>query len=235
MTLAALPSTLFQRLNRFLRSDLEASTLAVNSRDELVVVPEGSTAEPATPAPVQETHIPEPAQITVFEKAGTTASPIIRWATATEPSTACFNLERSTDGQQWRSVHLTAATGSLHRGATYSVPVQATREGRQLFRVRQTLLDGTALLSEILELEAVAEAPARVSILPGRVSDFLHLRLADPQPASITVRDARGVAVTGTVVHGAAARVDLGGVAPGIYFLHFLQAGMDGILRFEKE
>lgn len=229
MAIAALPTTLLGRLQRFLYTDRALAA----SHDEHVQEVSIPTTEPVASA--SDKRAPEPAHIAVFEQAGTPASPIVRWATTSEPATACFNLERSTDGQTWRSVYLAAATGTAHRGASYSVPVQAAREGIQHFRVRQTLLDGRSLLSEVLTMEAVSEAPARVSIVPGRITDFLQLRLADLQPASITLRDSRGHAVTGTVIHGATARVDLGGVAPGIYFLHFLQAGMEEILRFEKE
>ena len=233
MTLAALPNTLLTRLHRFLYNDMALRTMAVD-HGEVAPTPAPSPVISAFVAAPDE-RVAEPVELAVFKQAGTPISPIIRWATSSEPATACFNLERSTDGQQWRSVYLTAATGSAHQGATYSVSVQAARKASQFFRVRQTLLDGTALLSSVLEMKPVAEAPARVSIVPGRVTDFLQLRLADPQPASITLRDGLGNTITGTVIHGATARIDLGGVKPGVYFLYFLQAGMEEILRFEKE
>ena len=238
MAFAALPTTLFQRLQNFLRA-AEFSDRLLASAPADFVPPAGRFAADApallSTLPAPEEHQPQPARIALFERAGTFASPVIRWATASEASTACFNLERSTDGRQWSSIHLTAATGTAHRGAAYAVPVRAARGEAQMFRVRQTLLDGTVLLSDTLTLEAVAETPARVAIRPGRVTDFLHLRLADPAPASITLRDARGTVVISTVVHGATARIDLGGMATGVYFLHFQQAGMEEILRFEKE
>ena len=75
MTTVAPPTRFFQRLHRFLRSDNATErVLAAAGTDEVnVTSPPVPTVELS--APTQDTNIPAPAHITVFEVAGTPASP----------------------------------------------------------------------------------------------------------------------------------------------------------------
>lgn len=192
---------------------------------------------PLTPSvPKLPAETPAPAvNIVSFASSGTDASSMISWTTSTEPGTACFTLERSSDGHEWQSVQLLAAVGSAHRGASYRVPVQKATGGKLAFRLRQTALDGSVTFSDIVALTPPAVPVRRVSVSLNATDDVLQLSLADPQPAALKLRCGLGRTVAQAMVQGATAVLDLKAVPRGVYFLTVAQAGMEEILRVVKE
>lgn len=170
-----------------------------------------------------------------FTNTGTDASPIIAWATTSEPSTACFILEQSLDGRNWQTVQLLAAVGSTGRGASYRVPVRKAEASEHFFRLRQTGLDGSVTFSDILTLAPPAATVKRVSVSLNAADETLQLSLSDPQPAALKLCCGLGRTVAQGVVQGPNAVLDVKAVPSGVYFLTVAQAGMEEVLRVVKE
>ena len=163
-----------------------------------------------------------PVELVSFTGVADGATARLRWATASETNNAAFHVERLAAGA-WTDVARVAGHGTTAERQQYAHDVAGLTPGAHRFRLRQVDLDGTAHLSN--EVEVVVGAGAnRVAVTganPFRSGTALALTVATPQAVRVEVYDALGRRVAtpfaGRVETTAAVALDGAGLPAGLY------------------
>lgn len=134
-----------------------------------------------------------------------TAEPIDRtsvkldWATASEHNNDHFTVERATDASDWSALSEIDAVGNSTSTNTYSFVDEEARGGPLYYRLRQTDLDGTSTVSQVVVVrrsEGESQQPfaypnpsqgAVVVVLPDELDDAIGFALIDPDGRSVPV------------------------------------------------
>ncbi len=188
---------------------------------------------------------PLPVTLTRFEATRRDADAELTWATASEKNNAGFEVQVSTDGRAFRTLHTVepaSANSSAPRSYGYT-DREAGKAGLRYYRLRQLDLDGTATTSQVRTVAFEKAAAASLSAAPNPFSSALTLTVTNPTAATdapLTLTDAAGRTVltqrlalpTGT------SPVALTGLDPlpaGVYLLHLPLNGSTLHLKVVKE
>jgi uncharacterized protein (DUF2141 family) len=173
---------------------------------------------------------PLPVVLTSFTgQAGSTAN-LLRWTTASEASSAYFEVERSADGQEFTKIGQLAAAGTASAARSYAFS-DAAATATRYYRLRQVDLDGTATYSPVVTLAASASlsSTAKPVAYPTVFTTELTVALpgAEAQAATVALLTADGRPVYSRPVQLSAAPqalAELPTLAPGLYLLRVATA-----------
>ena len=173
---------------------------------------------------------PLPVELTTFTAERVSSGVSVRWATASEKSSACFEVQRSLGGQEFATVARATAQGSSSQATTYAALDQTVPAGRLYYRLRQVDRDGTAAYSPVV---TVAGLPTDLVLYPNPAHTSLHVPGAPATP--YRVLDQLGRAQLQGTTDVGTGTVQVGPLAPGLYLLE-LHTGTGRIVRkFVKE
>ncbi len=74
----------------------------------------------------------------------------VKWTTSEEINNSHFNIERSTDGENWDLLGTVDGNGNSHQEISYSFTDYAPVNGLNLYRLEQVDFDGQAAYSDIM-------------------------------------------------------------------------------------
>jgi hypothetical protein len=157
---------------------------------------------------------PLPVQLVAFaaRPAGPAAAQLT-WATASEASSAHFEVQRRAEGTAWATLGRVAAAGSSAARRTYDYLDAAAPAGRSYYRLRQVDQDGTAAYSPV---QAVVLGGAGLALHPNPASQGAAILTGTAPGAAVQVLDALGRAVASAQADSAGT-ARLVGLAPGLY------------------
>ncbi|RAK64062.1 T9SS type A sorting domain-containing protein [Hymenobacter edaphi] len=194
-------------------------------------------AEGAGPLPISLVSLTAQAQA-----AGTV---LVRWETAQELDVLRYEVQVSTDGQQFRTIGtvLPAAPTSTGRRQYSFTDRDARQPGLRHYRLRQLDLDGTAALFGPRTVQIGRVQAAQLSAYPNPFGAEVRLRLSSPaaQPATaLRLLDARGrVVLTRTIeVPAGTSELTLSDLQPlpaGLYTLQLTLGGQPQRLKLVKQ
>ncbi|MDP4285011.1 MAG: T9SS type A sorting domain-containing protein [Bacteroidota bacterium] len=115
-------------------SDISANEYAVNSLTYTTALPLSSTALPA--------------RFSNFDASCTNNGTLVSWTTASESNSDYFELQHSTDGNNWASVATIKALGNSSAKHTYQQVDEAG--GALLYRIKEVDLDGHFIYTSII-------------------------------------------------------------------------------------
>jgi len=164
------------------------------------------------------TALPLPVVLTAFT--ATLAGPgavRLAWATASEVSSARFEVQRSADGVAYTTIGSLAAAGTSLTPHAYAYPDAGLPAGasRLYYRLRQVDQDGTAAYSPVRPV-ALTGAAAGLSLYPNPAPGGAATLLGASPEAPVQVFDALGRPVAAATAD-AAGTAALPGLAPGVY------------------
>ena len=164
------------------------------------------------------TGAPLPVVLTAFT--ATLAAPgavRLAWATASELTSAAFEVERSLDGVAFTKIGTVAAAGTSATPRTYTLLDAVLPAGpRQVYyRLRQVDQDGLAVYSPVRTI-TLAGAGAGLSVYPNPAVGGAATLLGASPGAAVQVLNALGRLVA-TATADAAGTTQLAGLAPGLY------------------
>jgi hypothetical protein len=173
---------------------------------------------------------PLPVTLARFDAQALGAVVAVNWATASEQSSASFEVERSTDGAVFTKMGQVAAAGTTSQGQQYQWLDRAPLAGLSYYRLRQLDLDGTAHYSPVVPVRLAASATAPLLTLApnpttGRV--VVQLVQATAQAAALQVLDALGRTVYQQALPAAATQeqtLDLQALPAGVYLVRVTSA-----------
>lgn len=152
----------------------------------------------------------------------------LAWVTASEHDNDHFTIERSTDAREWVPVASVDAVGNSTATNDYSAIDGGLAPQLYYYRLRQTDVDGTSTVSDVVAVKLESDENAQpvvypnpsdgpiVIVLPNGVEDAAGFTLIDPA--------GRMVHLTAHAVAPGSYRVDPGNVPSGTYVLRVQRA-----------
>ncbi|WP_171025761.1 T9SS type A sorting domain-containing protein [Hymenobacter jeollabukensis] len=168
---------------------------------------------------------PLPVALTSFTAERRGADALLKWTTAQEKNSAYFEVQRSLDGLEFRSVGRVQAQGNSTRASSYSFLDKAAT-GTVYYRLHQVDLDGTATDSRIVALGGTSEL--LVAAYPNPVQHELHLQLGEG-PVQWRVLSLLGQPLRQGKALGSAT-IDLAALPAGSYQLE-VRSGTQRVIR----
>ena len=176
-----------------------------------------------------------PVELTYFtaEKTGKVAK--LTWETAFERNNDVFEIQRSTDGEDFTTIMTEKGSGTTNDAVTYSITDENPVAGSNYYRLKQIDFDGIYSYSDVERVEFAPQT--EISILPTllKAGESVQVRIAGlaAQDFSYRVTDVTGRLVNAGTVSRFAEQTEIPAVSevPGIYFI---EVGNDAQSHTEK-
>jgi len=169
-----------------------------------------------------------PVKLVSFTAEKKESSVLLKWITAAEINSDKFQIEKSTDGNNWAIISTTAAAGNYSGLSTYSASDIFPSSGANLYRLKSVDRDGKYEYSRILNVYFL-DKPGKIIVSPNpattTLSIFLHNNsgsIADLQLVNQTGQQVKHLAVAAGT---SALTLDIADLAKGLYVLVVTEAG----------
>lgn len=119
--------------------------------------------------------VPLPITLSKFDARIVSEQVALTWVTESEQNNNNFDIERSVDGKQWRSVGMVysqAEDGNSSASLQYSYTDIDPLAGKSLYRLKQTDFDGNFSYSDVRMIHF--DRTTNIAIYPNPVMDNLH-------------------------------------------------------------
>jgi len=157
----------------------------------------------------------------------------VNWSTATEATGDIFELERSRDGKEFRTLSVFNAKGEA---SEYSYWDETPVAGVNYYRIKTIDASGTYNYSKTVSA-TVKGASFQVVAYPNPVSDEITIEVQGQQgkDASILITDATGKVVR--TVNGATEKTEMNlhGLAQGMYLIKYSDAEHSQVIKVNKQ
>lgn len=100
---------------------------------------------------------------------------LLNWTTSSESGNAGFQVERSEDGRNYKSIGFVAGAGNSQNEQRYTFTDEQPLAGKNYYRLRQLDLDGAYAFSEVRLLEYNRTA-TQLSVFPNPANSLLQIR-----------------------------------------------------------
>ena len=190
---------------------------------------------------------PLPVELSLFSAVRQGDAAWLRWTTASERNNAKFDVESSTDGQQFRRIATVASRSTNGQGAVYDAKdPNIARYGvaTVYYRLRQVDRDSTETFSPVRSV-ATAMATAGALQLQAYPNPFgeavtVAVEALSAGPASVVLRDGLGRTVwqqTMVLARGVSEHrlVPPASLPPGVYLLTVTQAAQQRHLTLTRQ
>ena len=119
---------------------------------------------------------PLPVKLLSFDAAKEGNAINLAWSTTEETNSDRFDVQRSANGKEWRTIQTVAAKGESNSKVEYVAVDNDPFEGDNLYRLHMIDKDGTSAFSQIrsVKFEGVA-----TYMYPNPVTDALTIKAAD--------------------------------------------------------
>ena len=176
-----------------------------------------------------------PVQLISFTAHKQNKSIVLNWKTAFEQNSNYFGIERSNDGSNFGSIGNKAAAGNSQIARYYSFIDGAPNTGINLYRLKQTDLDGKFTYSPVLIIRNdVSELI--FSLSPNPATDFINIvYTGNKDRVFITIYDAGGKLVKQqTAKNGLPITVQIQELKSGMYFIQLSDGEIIRNAKFVK-
>lgn len=158
-----------------------------------------------------------PVQLAAFKATTENLTTHLSWSTTFESNAASFNIERSSDAKNWKSIGVKQALGESNTLVYYTFEDDSSPAGISYYRLKMTDRDGSFAHSRVVTTSLAGVT--RILAYPNPVSGHLFVDQADASK----VTEVSLVSLTGQVLYRAkslpATGIDIRQFAPGIYLL----------------
>jgi hypothetical protein len=169
---------------------------------------------------------PLPANILTFSGARQGGANNLRWTVAQENDVLAYQIERSENGRNWNVVGSVNSLGNTASQRSYAFTDNNISGTKQLYRLRQVDVSGSAKLSNIISITGVKPSVlALAGLFPNPAASKINVLVNAPSKDNITiaVMDAVGRVVktqkNGVDAGSNTVEVSLTGLAQGAYMI----------------
>ncbi len=159
---------------------------------------------------------------------------LLQWEVDSELLNRGFEVQRSTDGENWEVLGFVPGRGTAPTPATYSFRDEHPAEGWNYYRLRQVDEDGAFSYSPIRSLEFLPQKEERrLRLHPNPTKGKVLLELTPPpsNPYGYRVLDALGRVWREGLGEGGLLELQLEALPAGIYFVQVLIEGRSWVRR----
>ena len=159
-----------------------------------------------------------PVELTEFKGDCNDGTKTFTWTTASEMNSASFTLEQSTDAVNWTDLKTIAAAGNSNRIMNYSVTDDITKSTDNYYRLKQTDLNGSIHLFNIIHLTCEDQPVAALEIYPNPTTGLFYMRNA-PEGAQVEIINPVGQVVYSEKIDSGEPSINLEGLNKGVYIV----------------
>jgi hypothetical protein len=148
----------------------------------------------------------------------------INWTTISESNNAFFTIEKSTNGQDWKSIGTIEGADNSFKKTRYEFYDYNPISGIQYYRLKQTDFDGNSLVFNIISLNFSNKNPNVIAVYPNPAKDYVAIEIAENEKLQeetfVRFISPQGKIVLELVIFQETKTiVDLKGFIPGVYFV----------------
>lgn len=166
----------------------------------------------------ESTNNPLPVELLSFTATAGGGVVDLQWSTASELNNDHFTVERSADASAYRVINQVAGAGNSQSIIHYADVDRTPLSGWSYYRLRQTDLDGTSTLSQVVPVFFSGKTGTTPTVL--YQDDELYVLHNFPVGSSLEVIDPAGRVVgTSTLTTGGLAPLPLGHLSRGVYLI----------------
>lgn len=175
---------------------------------------------------------PMPVELIEFVAEDMSGDVSLIWSTASEENSSHFEVERSTDGKNWKNIGKLESHHNSTEIQTYFFVDNEVPSDRNYYRLKMVDLDETFEYSKIImvqvnreDVEVVTEPKMDVKIFPNPVSDLATVSINSPLATKVNMRllaAAGNVLLQNTISleeNENTQEIDMSAYPSGIYFL----------------
>jgi hypothetical protein len=112
---------------------------------------------------------------------------LVTWTTAQERNASHFEVQKSTDGQNFRTIGSVTARGNSSTKVNYSFTDNSVEAGVSYYRLRQVDLDAKAIFTRVVPIRNEGRGKA-FFIWPNPVIDVMNITINQTRPESLNIR-----------------------------------------------
>ena len=177
-----------------------------------------------------------PVELTTFTATVNDNNVILDWSTSTETNNLGFEIQRSSNGNEFVTAGFVEGKGTITEIQYYTFTDKNLEAGNYSYRLKQNDYDGTSEYSEIVEVEIIApEVFALEQNYPNpfNPSTMIKFSLAADSKVNLTVFDVLGQEVTNLISGNLTAgsheiNFNASNINSGVYFYRLDATGVDG-------
>ncbi len=164
----------------------------------------------------------------------------LNWKTLSEQNNKGFEIQRSTDGIDFRTVGFVgtkAPQGNSKEAINYNFTDADMVTGTAYYRLVQTDIDGRTAQSNTVRLSATVAGRFELVAVPNPVKDKVSIRINGERAmdAMVWITDLSGKVVRQLQVTADETDVDMSSVAQGIYLLKYTDANHTQTVKITKQ
>lgn len=163
-----------------------------------------------------------PVELLHFTATPTQQSIELNWSTATETNNAFFDVEHSTNGQNWQKLETVEGKGTMLSTSHYALSHTMPPQGYNYYRLKQVDLDGVYTYSPIVVTAYHAFSKQNIHVFPNPSTQSIQLTGPTAERNSFQLFDLLGQEITATVNiqhYSNYSKIDLSNLNAGIYVL----------------
>lgn len=138
-----------------------------------------------------------PIQLLSFSAECSQGSAEVHWSTGTELNNDYFELQASTDGEHYRTIHTQQGSGNSNDVIDYSATVKVNADDRYI-RLKQVDYNGKSETFDPVFLSCNADSNNSLLVYPNPVQDVLNLKFSGHADEKVVVKI---YSITGTCVY----------------------------------
>jgi hypothetical protein len=147
---------------------------------------------------------------------------ILNWSTVTETNNSHFEIERSSDGEQWLTLGQVQGSGNSHELNVYEYIDVNPLSGTNYYRLKQVDFNGDFSYSELKVVIIDFVLPEKVTIYPNPALSFINIDIPDGVDfvkTEIRSIDGRIIEIN-EFQNQLLVQLTVSHLLPGIYYLH---------------
>jgi hypothetical protein len=157
----------------------------------------------------------------------------IEWHSAAEAGLDHYEVERSTDGNNFSYMTDVAATGHAFGYLTYD---NQPNEGLTYYRIKMVEQGGLSSLSQIVYAFMKVGDNETVTVFPNPVTDVLHVEVfGATDKASVVLTDLSGKVISPLTLSNGKAEFSTANLATGVYFVKFTDGSVNQTIKVDKQ
>lgn len=143
----------------------------------------------------------------------------IQWQTASETGNSHFSVERSINGESWKSIGVVAGAVNSYEGISYHFMDKSPVYGTALYRLKQVDVDGTFSFSPIRSIVR-KDDDVSIKVFPNPANGILNISLEEEIEGEVFLINSIGQVVYSQRLRGEdLSLIDTDQFSKGIYFV----------------